>query len=157
MNAKSIYETLAALGAGVMIAGCTTSPAPTGGAEVKPVSSGHGTLKSDGSLITGKVGTDLDADAAKLAARQVGLAMLATIRATVGSLDRVRRIVKLTGFVASANGFTDQPKVVDAASNLLLDIFGESGRHARSAVGVAMLPRDVPVEIEFVAALHAAP
>ena len=71
-------------------------------------------------------------------------------------IDRVQRIVKVTGFVASAAGFADQPKVIDAASTLLVEIFGEAGRHARSAVGVAELPRDVPVEIEFVAAVRAA-
>jgi hypothetical protein len=78
---------------------------------------------------------------------------LAALRAAAGSLDRVERAIKVTGFVASAPGFVEQPKVIDAASNLLGRVFGEAGRHARSAVGVAMLPRGVPVEIEFVFAL----
>ena len=77
----------------------------------------------------------------------------AALRAAAGSLDRVERAIKVTGFVASAPGFVEQPKVIDAASNLLGKVFGEAGRHARSAVGVAMLPRGVPVEIEFVFAL----
>ena len=78
---------------------------------------------------------------------------LSVLRETIGSLDRVRRIVKVVGFVASAPGFVEQPAVVDGASNLLGEIFGAAGRHARSAVGVAELPRGVPVEVEFVAAI----
>jgi len=104
----------------------------------------------------GKLGAQVDIATGQDCARLCILNGLAVLREAIGSLDRITRIVKLVGFVASAPGFHDQPKVVDGASNLLLDIFGEAGRHARSAVGVAELPRAVPVEIEFVAALHAA-
>ena len=105
---------------------------------------------------TGKLGAAVDLATGQDCARLCLLNGLAVLQQALGSLDRVQRIVKVTGFVASASGFADQPKVVDAASTLLLEIFGEAGRHARSAVGVAELPRDVPVEIEFVAAVRAA-
>lgn len=104
---------------------------------------------------TGKLGT-IDLATGQDCARACVLSGLAVLAEALGNLDRVRRIVKVTGFVASAAGFNDQPKVLDAASNLFMEIFGEAGRHARSAVGVAELPRDVPVEIEFVAAIDAA-
>jgi enamine deaminase RidA (YjgF/YER057c/UK114 family) len=81
------------------------------------------------------------------------LAALAQLRAALGSLDRVERVLKVTGFVASATGFTQQPQVLDAASDLLVEVFGAAGRHARSAVGVAELPRGVPVEVELVVAV----
>jgi enamine deaminase RidA (YjgF/YER057c/UK114 family) len=81
------------------------------------------------------------------------LQALAQLKETLGDLGRIERIIKVTGFVASAPGFTQQPQVIDAASELLGQLLGESGRHARSAVGVAELPRGVPVEIELVAAV----
>lgn len=105
---------------------------------------------------TGKLGAAVDLATGQDCARLCLLNGLAVLRDALGSLDRVRRVVKLTGFVASAAGFADQPKVIDAASTLLVGILGDAGRHARSAVGVAELPRDVPVEIEFVAAVSAA-
>jgi enamine deaminase RidA (YjgF/YER057c/UK114 family) len=109
---------------------------------------------ADGTLpILGRLGEEVDAGAGRRAAELCALQALAVLRATAGSLDAVARAVKVTGFVASAPGFVEQPKVIDAASNLLGEVFGEAGRHARSAVGVAMLPRGVPVEIEFVFAL----
>jgi len=109
---------------------------------------------ADGSLPhLGRLGEDVDVETARKAAELCALQALAALRAAAGSLDRVERAVKVTGFVASAPGFVEQPKVIDAASNLLGKVFGEAGRHARSAVGVAMLPRGVPVEIEFVFAL----
>lgn len=107
----------------------------------------------DGSLPVGKLGAEIDVASGKLIARQCVLNGLAVLRQSLGSLDRIDRVVKLTGFVSSAPGFVDQPAVVDGASQCLLDIFGEIGRHARSAVGMAELPRGVPVEVEFVAAL----
>jgi len=110
----------------------------------------------DGLRAAGKVGGAVDQALAKDCARDCVLNGLAVLAEAVGSLDRVRRIIKLVGFVASAPGFTAQPAVIDAASTLLVEIFGERGRHARSAVGVAELPRDAPVEIEFVAAIDAA-
>jgi enamine deaminase RidA (YjgF/YER057c/UK114 family) len=109
---------------------------------------------ADGSLPhLGRLGEDVDVETARKAAELCALQALAALRAAAGSLDRVERAIKVTGFVASAPGFVEQPKVIDAASNLLGRVFGEAGRHARSAVGVAMLPRGVPVEIEFVFAL----
>jgi len=99
---------------------------------------------------TGKVGAEVDAEAAKLLARNCVLNGLAAARTAIGSLDRITRVVKVVGFVASDPSFTGQPGVINGASELLGEIFGESGAHARSAVGVAVLPLDAPVEIEFV-------
>jgi enamine deaminase RidA (YjgF/YER057c/UK114 family) len=112
--------------------------------------------QSEGTLLwSGKVGADLDVEAGVEAARRCALQALAVLREALGSLDRVRRIVKLTVFVASAPGFTEQPKVANGASDLLADIFGELGRHARSAVGVAELPLGAPVEVEVIAEVSA--
>jgi enamine deaminase RidA (YjgF/YER057c/UK114 family) len=102
-------------------------------------------------LATGKLGADLDAEAGADAARTCALQALAALRAELGSLDRIRRIVKLTVFVASAPGFTDQPKVANGASDLLGEVFGEMGRHARAAVGVSELPLGASVEVEVIA------
>ena len=104
-------------------------------------------------MMAGKVGAEVELEAARAAARACVLQALAQLEAALGSLDRVTRVLKVTGFVASAPGFTDQPQVIDAASQLLVQAFGEPGRHARSAIGVAELPRGVPVEIEFVFAV----
>jgi enamine deaminase RidA (YjgF/YER057c/UK114 family) len=101
---------------------------------------------------TGKVGAGVSADEAMLDAQQCALNALAAIDAEIGSLDRITRIVKLVGFVASADGFHGQPGVVNGASNLLGEIFGDAGKHARSAVGVAELPLGAPVEVEVIAA-----
>ncbi len=108
----------------------------------------------DGLLAQGRLGAEVDAETGRLVARCCVLNGLGVLRQALGSLDRVRRIVKLVGFVSSAPGFYAQPAVVDGASQVLTEIFGEAGRHARSAVGVAALPRDVPVEVEFVAAIN---
>ena len=99
---------------------------------------------------TGKVGAAVDAETAKGLARTCALNALAAIRAEVGDLDRVRRVVKVVGFVASDPSFTGQPGVINGASELLGEVFGDAGRHARSAVGVAVLPLDAPVEVEVV-------
>ena len=104
-------------------------------------------------IVTGKVGSDVDLERAQEAARLCIIQGLACLRQYLGSLDRVERILKLTGFVASASGFNQQPKVIDAASELLGKVFGENGRHARSAVGVAELPRNASVEIEMIVSL----
>ncbi len=105
----------------------------------------------DGSLpATGKVGADVDADAAKELARTCALNALAAVKAELGSLTSVRRVVKVVGYVASAPGFGGQSQVVNGASELLGEVFGEAGRHARSAVGVAELPLGAPVEVELV-------
>lgn len=105
-------------------------------------------------VISGKVGADVDMERAQEAARLCTLCALANLKNEIGSLDAVERILKVTGFVACAPGFTAQPTVIDAASKLLGQIFGEHGRHARSAIGVAELPRGAAVEIEFIVALH---
>jgi enamine deaminase RidA (YjgF/YER057c/UK114 family) len=105
-------------------------------------------------MMTGKVGGEIEVEGAREAARACVLQALAQLEAALGSLDRVTRVLKVTGFVASAPGFTQQPQVVDAASQLLVQAFGEAGRHARSAIGVAELPRGAPVEIELVVAVR---
>ena len=105
----------------------------------------------DGSLAaTGKVGAEVSAEEAKRLAATCALNALAAIKAEIGDLDRVRRIVKVVGFVASTPDFTGQPGVVNGASELLGEVFGDKGVHARSAVGVAVLPLDAPVEVELV-------
>jgi len=105
----------------------------------------------DGALpATGKVGAAVDPETAKDLARRCALNAIAALRAEIGDLDRVRRVVKVVGFVASDPAFTGQPGVVNGASELLGEVFGEAGRHARSAVGVAVLPLDAPVEVEVV-------
>ena len=100
---------------------------------------------------TGKVGAEVDVAQAKALARVCALNALAAAAAAAGGLAAITRIVKVTGFVASAPDFTDQPLVVNGASELLVEVFGDAGRHARSAVGVAALPRDTPVEVELIA------
>lgn len=113
--------------------------------------SGHGPRAADGSnAFVGKVGGDLNQEEGYQAARLVCLNCLATIRAQVGNLDSVSQVVKLLGFVNSAPGFEDQPKVINGASDLLVEVFGERGKHARSAVGMAELPGGIAVEIEMV-------
>ena len=105
----------------------------------------------DGALpATGKLGDAIDADAGKAYARTAALNALAAVQEAIGSLDRVTRIVKLVGFVASAPDFTGQPGVINGASEVLGEIFGDLGKHARSAVGVAVLPLDSPVEVELI-------
>jgi len=105
----------------------------------------------DGTLAaTGKVGAEVDPESAKSLARTAALNAIAAVRAEVGDLSAVRRIVKVVGYVASTPGFTGQPGVVNGASELLGEVFGDAGRHARSAVGVAVLPLDAPVEIELI-------
>jgi enamine deaminase RidA (YjgF/YER057c/UK114 family) len=114
--------------------------------------SGHGPTDGD-ILVRGRVGADLDLEAARHAARLTGLAILATLSRTLGDLDRIEQIVKVFGMVNVAPGFDQLPAVIDGCSTLLLDVFGDRGRHARSAVGVAQLPFGIPVEIELVARL----
>ena len=113
---------------------------------------GHGP-RQDGASTTprGKLGQGLTIEQGCAAAREVGLCLLATTRANLGSLDRVKRVVKVLGMVASADGFGDQPKVVNGFSDLMVEVFGDAiGKHARSAVGMAELPGGIPVEIEMV-------
>ncbi len=101
-------------------------------------------------LIKGRLGDDLDVAAGAAAARRCGLALLAQARAALGSLDQIKRVVKLGGFVCSTNDFTDQPEVVNGCSDLMVEVFGDAGRHARAAVSVNALPRGVAVEIEAI-------
>ena len=109
--------------------------------------------KVDRSVI-GKVGADVTLDEAYQAARQIGLYQLAVMREELGSLDRVKRVVKVLGMVNSAPDFGKQPAVINGFSDLMIEVFGETGRHARSAVGMAALPNQVAVEIEAIVEIH---
>lgn len=116
--------------------------------------SGQGTVNLDGSLMKGRAGDDLDADQAKLAARQVGLTMLSTITTHFGSLDKIKRVVKVLGMVNCTPDFGKHPYVINGFSELMADVFGEeNGIGVRSAVGM-MLPENIPVEIEAMFELH---
>lgn len=108
----------------------------------------------DGRLVTGRLGQDLELEQGVEAARACALMILAQLRLALGSLDRVEKIVKLGGFVNSAESFVDQPKVINGASELMQAIFGESGRHARSAVGVPILPLGAAVEVDAIVAVR---
>jgi enamine deaminase RidA (YjgF/YER057c/UK114 family) len=111
---------------------------------------GQGPLVDGKPTITGKVGSEVTEEAAYQAARATFLNSLAVLRAEIGSLDKVKRIVKLTGWVNSAPGFIRQPFVINGASDLLVEIFGDAGRHARTAISANELPFNIPVEIELV-------
>ncbi len=111
---------------------------------------GHGPLRDGRPSATGKLGRELKVDEGYRIAREVGFIMLTTVRAAVGSLDHVRRVVKVLGMVASAEGFTEQPAVINGFSDLMAEVFGDAGRHARSAVGLAELPMGIPIEIEAI-------
>ena len=105
----------------------------------------------DGKLLRqGRVGKDLTIDDAREDAKRVVMNALAVLQSHIGSLNTVKRCIKITGYIASSPDFTEQPKVLNAASDLLYEIFGEAGRHARAAVGVTALPLNAPVEIEFI-------
>ena len=113
--------------------------------------SGHGPVRVDGQpTARGKVGRDLSTEEAYKIAREVGINLLGSARVILGSLDKVKRIVKVLGMVNSADGFGEQPKVINGFSDLMVEVFGENGRHARSAVGMAELPMGIPVEIEMI-------
>ena len=112
--------------------------------------SGHGPKLEDGSLITGKVGAELNLDEAYAAAQRVALILLASLKSEIGDLDRVHRVVKLLGMVNCTPEFTDHPKVINGASDLLVELFGDKGKHARSAVGMNALPSNIAVEIEMI-------
>jgi enamine deaminase RidA (YjgF/YER057c/UK114 family) len=113
---------------------------------------GHGPVDGD-AVVRGRVGAELDLDAARHAARMTGLSILATLQSELGDLDRIDRIVKVFGMVNTAPDFDQTPAVIDGCSDLLLEVFGERGRHTRSAVGMAELPFGIAVEIELIAAL----
>jgi enamine deaminase RidA (YjgF/YER057c/UK114 family) len=113
--------------------------------------SGHGPLKADGKMITGRVGADMNPEQGKQAARQVGLAILSTVRNTLGSLDKVKRLLKTLGMVNSVADFKDHPQVINGFSELMAEVFGEdAGVGARSAVGMGSLPGNIPVEVECI-------
>lgn len=114
---------------------------------------GHGPVAGE-RVVVGKVGGDLTAEDGREAARLTALSLLATMRAELGDLDRVRRVVKVFGMVNAAPGFTRTPEVIDGCSDLLVAVFGDSGRHTRSAVGLAELPFGIAVEIELIAAVE---
>lgn len=112
--------------------------------------SGQGPRRQDETMITGKVGGDLNVEEGYEAARRVALGLLASLKAEIGDLDKVRRIVKLLGMVNCTSDFGDQPKVINGASDLFVEVFGDRGRHARSAVGMNALPMNIAVEIEMI-------
>lgn len=143
--------------------GLTLPPPPPKGGIYKPVVvvgniayiSGHGPYLADGGMIRGRVGDDLTLAEGHAAARQTGLALLATLQNELGSLDRVKRVVKLLGMVNSTADFTDHPKVINGCSELFAKIWGEeNGVGARSAVGMGSLPGNIAVEIEGIFELN---
>ncbi len=150
----SIEQRLASLG-------LTLPPAPAPVANYVPgivhngllLISGQVSKAASGEVITGKLGAGVDVARGREAARICALNILAQAKAALGSLERVERVLKLTGFVNSAADFTDQPQVVNGASDLLVEALGEKGRHTRSAVGVSALPLDAAVEIEAIIAV----
>ena len=142
--------------------GLKLPPAPKPAGVYKPVLvvgkflyvSGHGPVKSDGTLMTGKLGADLDKDEGKLAARQVGLTMLSTIKTHFGELKKIKRLVKVLGMVNSTPLFDQQPAVINGFSELMAEVFGtDNGIGVRSAVGM-ILPSNIPVEVEAMFELY---
>lgn len=111
---------------------------------------GKGPMKADGTYITGKVGADLTIEEGYEAARLTAIQQLAALKAELGDLNKVKRVVKVLGMVNAAPDFTDQPKVVNGFSDLMVEVFGEAGKHARSAVGMGSLPSNIAVEIEMI-------
>jgi enamine deaminase RidA (YjgF/YER057c/UK114 family) len=147
-----VEETLASLGIKLPV-----PPAPAG-SYVPVVVTGNlafvaGQIPTEGRQVKfrGKVGRDLTIEAGQQAARLCTINALAQLKSALGSLDRVKRFVKITGFVNCDSSFTDQPKVINCASDLLVQVFKDNGKHARAAVGVSSLPIDSAVEIEFIA------
>ena len=111
---------------------------------------GAGPMQPDGTFAAGKVGRDFTTEEAMGHARRVGLVLLAVMKSELGSLDRVKRVVKLLGMVNAVDGFKEHPQVINGCSDLFVEVFGDAGRHARSAVGMASLPFQIPVEIEAI-------
>jgi enamine deaminase RidA (YjgF/YER057c/UK114 family) len=113
--------------------------------------SGHGPVRSDGTLIVGRVGQDMDMEAGKVAARQVGLTILSTLKTNLGNLNRIKRVIKVLGMVNSTDDFTKHPYVINGCSEVFTEVFGpENGVGVRSAVGMGSLPENIPVEVEAV-------
>ncbi len=143
--------------------GLELPPPPKPGGIYKPVVvvgnmayvSGHGPLKSDGTMITGRVGVDTDLEGGYAAARQTGLAILATLRSQLGSLDRIKRVIKTLGMVNASADFGQHPQVINGFSELMRDVFGEeNGVGARSAVGMGSLPGNITTEVEVILELQ---
>ena len=111
---------------------------------------GHGPTKADGTNITGKVGKDLTVEQGYMAARQTAIAILSTLKAEIGDLNKVKRVVKVLGMVNCPSDFTDHPKVINGFSDLIVSVFGEKGLHARSAVGMNSLPMNIAIEVEMI-------
>lgn len=111
---------------------------------------GHGPTREDGSNITGKVGKDLSIEQGIEAARTTAISLLSTLKSELGDLGKVKRIVKVTGWVNCAENFTEQPKVMNGCSDLLVAVFGEKGKHARAALGANALPMNIAVEVEMI-------
>jgi enamine deaminase RidA (YjgF/YER057c/UK114 family) len=154
-EARQAYERLAALGLSLMPAPPPVANFITHVREGNLIFlSGQGPRERDGRLHVGKVGGDVSVDEAYEHARLVGLNLIAVMHEAVGDLSRVKRIVKVLGMVNAAPDFSDHPAVIDGCSDLFMEVFGEAGRHARSAVGFASLPGQITVEIEAVIALH---
>lgn len=138
--------------------GLTLPPASPPGGVYKPIVivgnlaylSGHGPYLGDGNYLKGRVGEDMDLEAGYKAARQTGLALLRSMKEGLGSLNRVKRVIKTLGLVRCTPEFTDQPKVINGCSELFREVFGEDGVGARSAIGTNALPGGIPVEIEVI-------
>ena len=112
--------------------------------------SGHGPRDEQGNMITGKVGADLTVEQGYQAARRIAIGLLGSLKSVIGELDKVKRIVKLLGLVNCTPEFGDQPKVVNGASDFFVEVFGDKGKHARSAIGTNALPGNISVEIEMI-------
>jgi enamine deaminase RidA (YjgF/YER057c/UK114 family) len=143
--------------------GLELPPPPKPGGVYKPVVivgnlayvSGHGPLKADGTMITGRVGVDTDLEGGYASARQTGLAILSTLRSQLGSLDRIKRVIKTLGMVNAAADFGQHPQVINGFSELMRDVFGEeNGVGARSAVGMGSLPGNITTEVEVILELQ---
>lgn len=132
-------------------------PSPPIGTYVKAVRvgnliflSGHGPSKADGSMMTGKIGKDATLEQGYMAARQTAISILSTLKTEIGDLNKVKRIVKVTGLVNCTEDFTDQPKVMNGFSDLMVSLYKEKGLHARTSVGVNALPGNMMVEVEMI-------
>lgn len=158
----SISELNVNIDARISELGLTLPPTPPPGGVYTPVVvvdkmayvSGQVPYGPDGKLIIGRVGAEMTEEQGAAAARAVALTMLATIKASLGSLDRIRRIVKVLGMVNSTPDFQKHPAVMNGFSNTMVEIFGDAGKAARSAVGMGSLPYNVPVEVEAILELH---
>lgn len=115
--------------------------------------SGHGPDKPEGGQVTGKVGTEIKLEEGKAAARLVGISLLSSLKKEIGSLNRVKRVVKVLGMVNADPSFTQHSQVMNGFSDLMVEVFGEAGKHARSSVGMSSLPGNIPVEIEMIVEL----